>query len=689
MIKPIEISVITKSVIQDTVTRSIKINITNPNNATVRYVLEYKVYSLEASLVRGSSPIISNSSVGSLSPNATRTIVCDVRKYFDIPYFIVGVQHTTYLENTLNISTVAELCENSSEYRFNATSTLPKTADVMYLKAFCNIPGEGFDKAYATWEKSVDGIIWEPYYPTHAESLEAVDFSDVDTLATANSNLDSESDTTVYKHFVGYEMRANSPLDTLTSRADVIKISATERYIDNTLYKFTLRHLREIDDDDSTDLEVTIPGTTTKVSLTSKHILGSVVYTPMLSTQPEFLVEDISNVSKSKALYSGGVLYNFGNPDFKNALIASYPGEIVRPLSRATFLNSLGDAHVTCIAPWKEYLVAFTNISAHLISPVSEGYISNTINSFIGVPDADYRCTAATLNGIIFKSGLKVYMLYPNVYAGDNSILNLTDISEPIDSILEEHATECVRSPFAFSTDSEYTLLLPHEESTACLRYNFSDKLWTFHTYPVQMYDYKMLSSTNIRVFGRYFYNGVEYTCEYLFDAERTLEDAYGENILHADYVRPNTGPDILAGYQGYIDSKCVLPIPFEYDSGQKADSINITKQYVESKLNFATLHPKDAFPIRLTVHIDGTSHPTVQDVSTDSAFWKRDTSDLNVLGKPLMLNSSDIFNTFRQMFVRYSGKGRSIRHIIEGESLYAFKMYDILCRYRNLNVKQ
>lgn len=657
------------------------IQIFNPNNVTVEYTVNVHVGNLDGTY---SDSITFK---GYLGVYGTATYFYDVRKCYDVPEFTFAYSALTSLY-TPSATHVAELCENNSDTRFTGVTVLPERSTHVYLKAFCNIPGKAFDKTYITWEKSVDGMSWSPQPFVDSSELSKLDFSDVDTFATERAvNLDDEAPT-VYKHFIGYELKAHDPLDTLAKRADVCYLG-NESVAPGTLYKATMRLLRKIEDTDVDDLKVNIPNSDSKVEYTSKYTLGSVIFTPVVASNPEFLVSEISNASASKALYSGSVLYNFGNPDFKNALIASYAGEVVRPISRATFLDSLGDAYVTCVTPWKDYLVVFTNISAHLITQVSGGYISNTVNSFIGVPDYDYKCAASTLNGVIFKSGTKVYLLYPNVYSGSNSILNLTDISEPVSAILEEFGESCSTHPFAFSTDSEYILMLPQTENTVCLRYNFSDKHWTFYTYPVQMYDYKMKSSTDIRVFGTYVCDGIDYVNEYILDAERTLEDLYGENIPYTDYLRPNTGIVIIEGFQGYVDSKCVLPIPFELDSGQKSDTVNVTKQYVETKLNFATLHPKDAFPIMLTVHVDGVLHPIVKDVSTDSTFWKESGSDVGVFGKPLALDNSDVFNTFRQMFVRYSGKGKSIRHIIEGESLYPFKLYDISYRYRNLNLKQ
>jgi hypothetical protein len=202
------------------------------------------------------------------------------------------------------------------------------------------------------------------------------------------------------------------------------------------------------------------------------------------------------------------------------------------------------------------------------------------------------------------------------------------------------------------------------EQKTKCLKYAYNTRTWTFFEYPVLITDYSLRSVNDIIVYGR---TG-EDVIEYAFESDANLTDRiYGDTLT--------------------VDT--VTPIHFELDSGQRTDSLNHNKQFVESKFNVITLHEKDSFPMRVTVHVDGCPTVVTRDVNTDSAFWKQSKSDLGTLATTFSSDASDIFNVFRQMFVRYSGKGKSVRHIIEGESLYPFKIYEIDYRYRNLNIKQ
>ena len=131
--------------------------------------------------------------------------------------------------------------------------------------------------------------------------------------------------------------------------------------------------------------------------------------------------------------------------------------------------------------------------------------------------------------------------------------------------------------------------------------------------------------------------------------------------------------------------------IPFIWDTGQKTDSISDYRQFVESKFAFATLDEADSFPFTLHVAIDGDPHVTTIDVSTDAPFWKTAESK-GVANTAFRLGNDSpatgAFNTLRQLVVRYSGKGKSIRHIIEGESSHNFKLYETYVRYKNISGK-
>jgi hypothetical protein len=190
--------------------------------------------------------------------------------------------------------------------------------------------------------------------------------------------------------------------------------------------------------------------------------------------------------------------------------------------------------------------------------------------------------------------------------------------------------------------------------------------------------------------------------CECTFDADWDAFVApvkYPDTVPYGDYVNAAGvsssayGVSSKAILDALADEDAVIqtaPINFEIDFGQKTDTVMTTKQFVESKLVFATLHSDDTFPMKLTVHVDGDPNVTVRDLTTDAAFYKNEEVGgvLNTTFSGLS-NETDTFNTLRQIVVRYSGKGKSVRHILSGQSFRNFKMYEAYVRYKLLNVKQ
>ena len=132
-----------------------------------------------------------------------------------------------------------------------------------------------------------------------------------------------------------------------------------------------------------------------------------------------------------------------------------------------------------------------------------------------------------------------------------------------------------------------------------------------------------------------------------------------------------------------------VTPIQFMLDSGQKTDDLSRTKQFVESKFILATLNDKDTFPLSIDVLIDGLEYKQLHfDASTDAAFIKESSKDILTFNTNVGSNSQNIFNVMRQMVIRYSGKGKSIKHIIYGKSIFNFKFYVLYYKYKNTHLK-
>lgn len=610
----------------------------------------------------------------------TYSLNCNL--FYDVDDIFIVCDAKAYINEIFDIVSMSELCESTCIRKFSPVLNFQKQLPFAYLKAFCNLPVESFENVYLSWEYSKDGVGWEEYDLISTEnisedSVSKITYSKLDTVYDIDGNLNSDSN--VYVNRTGWLFKPNDSLDYVLQRPDLIRIPDWNitQTVDGTLYRVSMFTVKPVKSGDT--------GYVAGASHTVKTSLGTVVFTPVFSQQTDILENDIPNVTDGNALYNGATLYFFGNPDFKNNLIASNPGETVVPQSRVTPLDITEASYITSIVPWKSYLVCFTEHSVHLVSSVDGGYVASTANTFVGVPAEDSRCGVSTLNGVIFKSDSKVYMIYPNVYAGADSVLNVTCISSPIESYLESYECPAGLTPFAIGTDSYYMLMLPMANSTACIMYDYTYKRWNVHEYPFIALDYEMLNLNDIRITGYVLRDGSKYYGEYVINNDYSaVFSNVPENVPYADIL--NTIPNLDSWYD--LSSSTFAPIPFTLDSGQKSDSLANTKQFVESKFNLATLHQKDSFPMRITVYIDGCPHVITKDVNTDAAFWKESTSHVGTLNTSFITNDSDIFNVFRQMFIRYSGKGKSIRHIIEGESLYPFKIYEIDYRYRNLNTK-
>ena len=280
------------------------------------------------------------------------------------------------------------------------------------------------------------------------------------------------------------------------------------------------------------------------------------------------------------------------------------------------------------------------------------------------------------MNGILFKSGDKIYTLYPDASSGNETILNIHDISKPIEYLLGKESTS--KKNFAFSTSTAYYVFIPQDDvknengavisvNTLCLKYDFTRKIWTQYTYPVDIFDYYIENVSDIKLFARTV-NGIVY--EFIFEQDILTDGVYGDCLT--------------------TDLSERTPIQFLLDSGQKTDNISLTKQFVESKIIVATLDSKDSFAMNVNIDIDGNAFVKHIDLNTDGALIRSNDHQTLTLGTAQDYSvNSDTFNTNRQMFLRYAGKGKTIRHIISGQSLYKFKIYETFYRYKILNVKQ
>ena len=583
-----------------------------------------------------------------------------------LPYTAVSVDKApNYANPSYNLSARSR---NAIDYRLFSSV---KSEDIIgmrtILRAFCDIP-ENLTDVYCTWQQSNDGIVWNDamFQFDGVAVRENTDTADAERYSYIRYvPLSAHSDDALIQLHNSRLVAASPTI--CVPRSNIYGLDGNAKFVDGRMYLFKIVSLSKLtSEDDMWDSSDDAPQDQYKV----KFEYSRVVYTMPYSDVTEFVDSDLPNAAIGKKLYYRRRLYTYGTQALRNNILVSDVNSFTTPLTNIIDVDISNADCSTTLIPWRDYLISATTESLSIHIAQEEGWITKSVTTSMGIPVEDSKCCIAVLNGVVFKSGTKLYQLYPNLYSGSDTMLNLTELSKPVEDVLIDHPGDGTQ--FAFSTESEYILMLPDETETHCLRYNYSLKHWAYCTYPVKFYGFKMYSVDNVHLYGHVIDGDASIYTECIFDADVDADEPYGDTVVNKS-----------------------LPIPFSWDTGQKTDSIYNTRQFVESKLMFATLSEQDSFPFRLYVAIDGDPHVITKDVSTDAPFWKpSDGESLGVLNTNFRLGGeptpvTGAFNTLRQLIVRYSGKGKSIRHVIEGESLHNFKLYDTYIRYKNLNIKQ
>jgi hypothetical protein len=589
---------------------------------------------------------------------------------------------STFYEN--RVSKISE-----TDVVFKPVSVLARSENMLnaVVKAFGNYSNMEY---YATWDYSLDGISWDPYGRLKLDYAESVEVNVVNELYSPPKieagSLPTQDELghdryvtrTFYKFSPGDSSNVSLKSDT-SNRVDVLPLALVynairSRHSDAVTFPIMLRFSI-----------VTLRDKQNDAGISEKYIeatIASKIWQPTFSAETEYLESDMPNAVLGEKMYYKKAIYSYGS-DYNGIAYVSDANSFVTPLYNVLELGGSAGSIVHQILPWRNYLISFTSNSVHLSSRQSDGFFTKTVSTQLGIPYSDRHCAKPILNGIIMKSGSKIYYTYPNLYASDDSTLIVTDISKPVSHILAD-INEYTSFYADVIDDDKYVLLcykhISNTHNVKCLVYNISTKLWEVYTYeiPVERF-FKDVYGTTTAVC-----KGVEYT---LFEEDLTTKLPRSVKYTLTD-IPDRTYYDILKQDDAYI----AMNISFMLDTGQKTDSISNTKQFVESKLVFATLDDRDAFPFTTYVAVDGDPHVVTTDVSTDAPFWKTENSK-GVLGTAFRLGGEDspaagAFNTLRQLVIRYSGKGKSIRHVIEGESFCNFKMYETYVRYKNLNVK-
>jgi hypothetical protein len=572
----------------------------------------------------------------------------------------------TVNENNAPLDSVTETTEEGWSFLKNLDEDADK---LICLKAFLDIPykftSNNAGLPYVMlWERSTDGVDWTAMNnvlaPTDCETVLVADY-------TINNELLSDKNTISWNTLTYRKLSLDSLKDikgtlynTIYYRPDCLVLDSS-KLTQNQMYRCSIyktklasayNYLKEEDRPTAAYVRDTL--------------ISSKVYT-FNSNLASLADVEYVNPYSGNVLYYKKSLYAYGE-GLDNVVYVSAPDSAMFPITNVIDLSSVQDAYVTSVIPWRDYLMISTENSIHLASRAEIGYTTKILNTFVGIPEHDSKTGSAILNGIIFKSGSKIYTMFPNLNAGVETIFNTSEISKPVEHILNGLSEHKDYKPFAITTSDAYNLFIPcSDNTTVCLKYMFTQKRWTCYEYPVLLYRFDMLNADDICIYGRL--NDTDACVEYMFNKDSNV---YADKLGDVDKDK----------------NDIETPIKFFLDSGQKTDNISITKQFVESKIIASTQSNVDNFNMDIRVDIDGNTFEKHIDVNTDGAFL-RNNSHILSLNTSANTDDADILNTFRQMFLRYSGKGKTIRHIISGESVCPFKIYEVFFRYKYLNVKQ
>lgn len=399
------------------------------------------------------------------------------------------------------------------------------------------------------------------------------------------------------------------------------------------------------------------------------YVISSKTYSPLITDITEKLNEDFVNTVKGNKLYYNYKLYSYGDDSFKNNIYVSNSNSFETPLLNTISLPMSDESKVTALVPWRDYLISASKNSLFLITPQGgNNYTTKIINTFIGIPEKDSKTLKSILNGVIFKSGSKIYTVQPNVYSGDESILNVIDISKPIAPYIVDTAD----NNFAFTTEQFYYLCIPDtaNSTTKVLKYEYATRIWTKHSYPIVFRDVWINTVDDIKIITN---EGIFYFNKDMNDIRKNLGDSHPAQVQYGDI----------------IDNMYVSPFNFSLDTGQKSYSMNLVKQFVESKFIFSIDDKNEALPLSIDVYADQFNLITHKDVNTSNAFWKELDSSMLLGTSFSAVSETPTENNIKhpvikQLFLRYSGKGFTIRHVISSKSFSQFKFYVSYYRYKS-----
>jgi len=387
--------------------------------------------------------------------------------------------------------------------------------------------------------------------------------------------------------------------------------------------------------------------------------------TSLLSNE---LVVDDTVIEKPSRAYGmlnyKKALYAFGNAGFKNNILVSKTNSYEFPLINVLDLDASQDSKVNSLVVWRDYLIAATDNAIYLINKLDTGFTSKAINTFTGISTQDKNTLMPILNGLLFKNGGKIFSLSPNSTSSVDSILSISELSKPLGELLNIEPLDII----GFTTESYYGIFLTLSDKTVLIKYDYGTRVFTLMEYPIKIKQVFIDSVQNILVTD---INGKQYYFN------KKFPDAFVDVIGYGDVL--NTEYSLIG------ELTAVTPISFEIDSGEKSDDMGYEKNFVETRITFGLKSAKEVIPVTLDVYTDGHKQIAHKAVETDSPFWNDSLDDLAALNTGFDTNTSQIINTLKELRIRHHGFGKTVRHVITGNSVTKFKIYVIYYKYRTL----
>jgi hypothetical protein len=402
--------------------------------------------------------------------------------------------------------------------------------------------------------------------------------------------------------------------------------------------------------------------------------------------KPPASAKHIVNYNKS--------IYAYGGEKFENNILVSEPDDMLFSIKQLLDLDSRENTTVTSIIPWRDYLLVATESSIYLVTRVEGGFVNKAVNTFIGMNENDGDTFKAILNGTILKSGTKIFSLSPNPSSSDDSILNIQEIGAPLTDLIPDNNFKNI----GFTTESYYGVFVKDTDSqgnikTYLFKYYYSYKVWVMLELPINLLHINFTTINEVILtdtIGN----------EYYLDKERIdFFDIfkYGDSLLKTqeelealantrrNYVLPQNEAEIAAFDQE--NANIITPFEFVLDSGEKATDYLYNKYFMESKFTVATLEKTlGYFPVNVDIYMDGIKSVVKQEVKSSSNFWATDQKTLATLSTTtLRSNASNLANIVKTLTLRHAGKGKTVRHVLSGQSLNYFKFLQVFYKYRLL----